>query len=352
MKLEPNFESLGRVFSREQMRDFSLRVKSAGLAAEPESFAGFLVAITLVSIMFLALVLIVLPAGRAPFATAIGALNLPGAVAGLLTFISILVVSAIVVLFIAYTVVNAYLILTSEARKNAVEAILPDFLTLISANVRAGMTLDQAIWYSAKPEFGILSIEVRDTIKGAFSGESLSTALDKLNERFDSRVLNRTFALLKQASYTGGEVAKVLEMTADDARETAMLKKDISASMLIYEIFVLFSGTIGAPFLFGVVNMLLSTLEKSMQYLPQTTSDMYSFIRPSTPTVTSGDFYIFSIATIFITIAVSSLIVGVVQTGSRNQGFKYFPFMLVAAYIVFFLVISFLQSFFASMPGT
>ena len=38
------------------------------------------------------------------------------------------------------------------------------------------MSIDQAMWYSAKPEFGLLAIEVKNGIKSAFSGEPLESA--------------------------------------------------------------------------------------------------------------------------------------------------------------------------------
>lgn len=349
-----NFETLGRIFSREQMRSFGRRIHAAGILVSPELFAGYLVATCVVASLFLALVLMFLPASNNYFTNLINSallsLKLPSVALKLIAIITMLLLSFVAVLFTLYIFLSAILILRTDARKNAVEVILPDFLTLISANVRAGMTLDQAIWYSAKPEFGILSIEVRNVIKGAFSGESLNSALDKLNERFDSRVLDRTISLIKQASYTGGEVAKILEMTASDARETAMLKKDIAASLLIYEIFVIFSAALGAPFLFAVVNKLLATLEKSFEFLlPSAGVQSVSFIKPSTPLITAVDFFYFSLATIFITTLISSFMVGVVQTGSKNQGLKYFPFMLIGAYAVYFIVSSLLESFFSTM---
>ncbi|MFA5077661.1 MAG: type II secretion system F family protein [Candidatus Micrarchaeia archaeon] len=348
-----NFENLGRIFSREQMRSFGKQIHASGINATPEAFAGYLVLTTFFATLFFALVLVLLPSSATYFysltSNALASLKFPALALRLIAILLILLVSAALTIFSIYFLLSAILILRIEARKNAVEVILPDFLTLISANVRAGMTLDQAIWYSAKPEFGILSQEVKNVMKGAFSGESLNAALDKLSERFDSRALDRTIRLIKQASYTGGEVAKVLEMTASDARETAILRKDIAASLLIYEIFVVISAAIGAPFLFSVVSKLLGILEKSFQFVPQTTAEMVTFIRPTAPLVTSSDFYYFSIISIFVTVLISSLMVGSVQTGSKNQGLKYFPFMLVLAYVVYFLVGSLLTSLFASM---
>ncbi|MEW6528541.1 MAG: type II secretion system F family protein [Candidatus Micrarchaeota archaeon] len=347
------FENFGRIFSREWIQILRKRIHSAGVTVLPEAFAGYLVILSLTATFFLTVMFSLLPATQKYFLSLIGTfipplISQPIAL-NIMAVITIFVLSLLFIIFIIYVLVSAALILLTEARKNAVEAMLPDFLTLISANVRAGMTLDQAIWYAAKPEFGILSVEVKNVIKGTFSGESLSSTLDKLDERFDSKILERTIALIKQASVTGGEIAKILEMTATDARETAVLRKDIASSMVIYEIFILFSATLGAPFLFAVVNKLLGILEKSFSFEVQTTIEGMSFIKPSTPLVTSNDFFYFSLVTIFITVLISSLIVGVVRTSSKNQGLKYFPFMIVIAYLIYFLVSAVLESFFSSM---
>lgn len=348
-----NFESLGRIYSREQMRSFGKRIHSSGILVSPEGFMGYVLAIMLTTSFFLALVLFLLPSTQKYFISLIANVffkfAFPVIVLNVITFAAIFVFSLALTSFATYVIVSAVLILLSEARKKMVESVLPDFLTLLGANVRAGMTLDQAIWYAAKPEYGILSTEIRIVIKGAFSGEPLNSALDRLSERFDSKLFERTISLIKQASLTGGEIAKILEITASDARKSATLKKEISASLLIYEIFVLFSAALGAPFLFAVVNKLFAILEKSFASLPQTSASFSSFSKPTAPLITSTEFFYFSIVVIFITTFFSSLIIGIVQSGSKNQGLKYFPFIVLIAYLVFFGVSYLFESFFASM---
>jgi type II secretory pathway component PulF len=256
------------------------------------------------------------------------------------------------VYFMLFALVSSALVVGAETRRNAVEAALPDFLTLVSANVKAGMTLDQAMWYAAKPEFGLLSTEVKVVIKRAFSGESLSSALDDLAVRVDSKVFQRTISLIKQASATGGEIAEILERTAQDTRNSSIMKKDISASLVLYEIFVLFAAIFGTPFLFAVSSKLIGVLEKAFAYLPATGSQsvsQFSFIKPMVPTITSGQFFWFSIVTIAVTAVFASFIVGVIRTGSRTEGLKYLPFVMALALGVFWVVTQALNAFFITL---
>jgi len=345
------YETVGRLFSRERIRSTELMIRNAGYSQPAEAFVGFLV---LVIALLSLLTFFLMMNYSAIYSFLIAILGptfyLPDFAIWILTFI----VAVIVVAFSVWILVWVFLLLQIEARKSAVEAALPDFLSLISANVRSGMTVDQAMWYAAKPEFGILSIEVKSVIKSSFSGEPFEKALDRLSTRFNSKVLERTVLLVKQAMATGGEVAEILEITAEDAREVAIQRKDIASTLLVYVIFLVFASAFGTPFLFSVSNKLIVVLGMAFSSLPSGGSlgaevPQMTFIQPSAPVITAGEFQWFSVATIFITCLIASLLLGVIQSGSKTQGLKFFPFMLLMAYVIYFVVSSFLESVFASM---
>lgn len=343
------FEFFGRLFSRKQIRDINAHLGAAGLDISAEAFAGyFLLNIAILIIIASALVFFV-PSINAQvsgfftfFAPYMGGIGV-----GLLIFLSII----LVVYFLIFSLVSAVLVFKTEARRKAIETTLPDFLMLVAANIKAGMTLDQAMWYAAKPEFGLLSIEVKKIIKQAFSGKSLYDALDELSMRFDSKIFQRTVSLIKQASSTGGEIAEVLERTSQDARDSYIIKKEISSSLIIYEIFVLFAAVIGTPFLFAVSTKLINVLEKAAAYLPSTTSTstQFGFFKAIAPVVTSEQFFWFSVATLIVTSLFSSFIVGIIRGGSKTEGLKYVPFVLVGAYLVLIFVGSLLDQFFMTL---
>ena len=348
--LQGFYETVGRLFSRERIRETERMVRNAGYNQSAEAFVGFLVlVVSLLSL--LAFFLMMNYSVLYSFITAIlGAeFYMPEFLMWIITFIF----AVAVVAFAVWMLVWVFLLLQIEARKNAVETVLPDFLSLIAANVRSGMTVDQAMWYAAKPEFGILSIEVKSIIKSSFSGEPFEKALDRLSTRFNSKVLERTILLIKQAMATGGEVAEILEITSEDAREVSIQRKDIASTLLVYVIFLVFASTFGTPFLFSVANKLIVVLGMAFSYLPSgglgAEVPQMTFIQPSAPVITAGEFQWFSVATIFITCLIASLILGVIQSGSKTQGLKFFPFMLVLSYAVYFIVSSFLESIFASM---
>ena len=66
------------------------------------------------------------------------------------------------------------------------------------------------------------------------------------------------------------------------------------------------------------------------------------------PIISSTDFFYFTIPIIFVTSLISSFIISAIRTGSRTQGLKYFPFVLILAYLVYWVVSTALSSFFAT----
>ncbi|MEM4634053.1 MAG: type II secretion system F family protein, partial [Candidatus Anstonellaceae archaeon] len=239
------YEVLGRIFPREQMRRLGSFLESSGLNILPEAFAGFMLMVCLLSSLLFYLLVVSLSELR-NMVFKIGAfvsfefiLHNPWIFTLFAAVLSIIVATGGICLS-----VYVALLLMADARRRKVEEVLPDFLSLSASNVRAGMTIDQAMWYAAKPEFGILSQEVSIVSKKTFGGVPFNTAIDYLADRFSSKPVRRAVALIKQGMASGGQLADILERTAEESRHMQMLRKEISASLLMYVIFIVFAGAV------------------------------------------------------------------------------------------------------------
>jgi flagellar protein FlaJ len=348
------YEKVGRLFSREQIKSLSAILESSGLNLAAESFAGF---ITLFSLLFSLLVFILIVSVQF-FKEFLFKLSLflfyDFTVVSLDFFYFFVFVFSFAFGFgLIFLLVYTMLLLRINQRKRMVEGILPDFLSLASSNVRAGMTIDQALWYAAKPEFGILSEEISIVAKKSFSGVPFNEAIDYLLYRFDSKPVKRAVALIKQGIASGGKLADILDKTAEDSRKTQLLKKEISASLLMYVIFIIFASTIGVPFLFAISNKLIILLERiilSLNYPSHDLSFSYrNFVISSKPIISSSDFFLFTVLSAIITSIFSSLIIGVISKGSKKEGIVYIPFLLVGSLLMFFLVSYFLEGFLSNI---
>ncbi|MFA5108329.1 MAG: type II secretion system F family protein [Candidatus Micrarchaeia archaeon] len=344
------YDSIGRAFGRDTIRKFGAFLQTGGLTISPERFAGLYVVVSvLVSILVAFLFNVFEPMRNMMFKSSLFAIKpLVLASAAFIPMFTILF-SFVAVFSLIALFGYVFVVLSADSRKNKVEDALPDFLILASANARAGMTVDQALWHAAKPEFGLLSEEVQVVAKRAFGGVPFNEAIDYLAQTVNSKILRRTVTLIKQGLASGSSVAVILERTAADARDVQIMKREIAASLLMYVIFILFAAAIGTPFLFAVSAKLIMLMENVFSQIPTSSSGTSfgatSFIHPQPPIVTSDQFYVFVIISVLITSISASLLIGIIQKGNKRAGLKFLPFILIVGCILFVIVVEAIGSF-------
>lgn len=277
-----------------------------------------------------------------------------GATAGFVTWTAGLTFWApFIGIFAGATVIlsmHTYLLLAADARAKQIELVLPDCLQLMSANIKSGMTIDKALWLSAKPEFGVLEEEIRMVATKTLSGESLLTSLHGMTERNRSQILDKSVRLLIQGIEGGGELAKLLDETAANIRTTQMMRKEVKSGVLMYSIFIVFAAVIGAPLLFGISLYFIEMMEKlwGAVDLPESVTTT-GFLKLSAPQFTSSEMFQFAIACIAITTIFGGLLIGLIQHGTERQGLRYIPVLTAAALAVFFVAKTMLSLVFGGL---
>lgn len=344
------FTTISYLLPEEWSKKANKLMREAGRSITGRRFVGFwALMIVFLTIIFTTVLFFVEPFSTFTFKLSHSIHPLYVDVLKVITSLVIGFLLAMVVFFMAYS----YNSLLADARREAVDSVLPDFLILVSSNMRAGMTLDQAMWNSAKPEFGILSEEIRKAIKESFSGKPLEDALDEIKKATRSALLYRVVEMLKQAIKSGGEIAKILERTSQEAMEIYISKKEIKSSLIVYVIFLIFSASFGVPFLLAVSMKMLEVLYEAFSITQaQVTPETFSLLGGFTlgrPPVTPEEFYYFSLMVIFITDFMTSFLIGSAYSGNRNEGLKYFPVMLFLSYGIFFLSLNILNAFFGGV---
>ncbi|MEM3399638.1 MAG: type II secretion system F family protein [Candidatus Micrarchaeia archaeon] len=323
------YELVGRMLGRDRIRSIARMLDMAGINVVPEMFAGFVITTTLVLAVSAYMV-----------------------VHGI--FPQYDIVAGFIVLIGLPLLIYSLIMLRTDARRVEVENALPDFLQLAASNVRAGMPIDRALWFAARPEFGLLSREVEIVAKRTFGGEPFAQSLQRLSTRFQSRILERTVNLIIDGMASGGEMAEILERTALDIREMQLLRKDISAMMVMYVIFILFASVIGAPILYALSYQLIRIIDFIWgQILLQNPRGLPAvgmvFLTPSKPGVSGDDFFIFAIISSCITMVFAALIIASITTGNKRNGIKYIPIFIIAGLIIFFLVTVIFSYMFSGM---
>ncbi len=249
--------------------------------------------------------------------------------------------------------IYAYLEYVIDKRRAFVENILPDYIQLAAANLRSGISLDNAMVSAARPEFKFFSDDIKNMDKQIYSGETMQNALTMLGKRYRSRQLQHLMRMINESIRYGGSMNDLLKQMAKDLRNQAIIQKEISGQLFLYTIFITFAVLIGAPALYALTNKMIAVtdgvwggiLQSNPNGLPSTG---VSFIRPTPPKVTVSQYYNFSIISVIMRASLGSLIVSVISNGSVLRGAKYLPIFLVVGIVVFYVVGVVISAMFAS----
>ncbi|MFH1471090.1 MAG: type II secretion system F family protein, partial [Candidatus Micrarchaeota archaeon] len=254
-----------------------------------------------------------------------------------------------------------FLYITADNRAKKIEDVLPDALFMISANIRAGMTTENAVMASAKPEFGPLEEEIRRMSAKTFGGASLNQAMTEMGSRVRSTSLKRAVRLLVEGNSLGGQMASLLYEVGQDMRNVAQLKRELMNITLMYTIFIIFSCVIASPLLFAtsvyyteLSETISSRVSINPNELPAGATGFLGSVGSASKEnkITGKDMNDFAIACIVVTTFFSSLVLAQIRHGKLNPALKYVPIFMTAALVIFFASQWALKSMFKSiMPG-
>lgn len=165
----------------------------------------------------------------------------------IITLLTIFLALFLFVLF--FQVIGVYQ--ESEKRRREIELILPDFLLLVSSNLRAKMSPMLALKTAARKEFGALSDEINYVTVKSLGTESFIEQLILIPKRLNSELIERIMMLFITGHISGGDLASLLERIAYDIRETEQMRRRLYMGVNIYILFIMVSLLIGMPLLFA-----------------------------------------------------------------------------------------------------
>jgi len=263
---------------------------------------------------------------------------------------------AILIFILLQSFFYILLVMVADARATKIEESLPDALEMISANVRAGMTVENAIWMAARPEFGPLEDEIRRVSSKVFGGKPITDALLEMSDRVKSTTLDRAAKLLVEGIALGGEISPLLDEVGRDIRSTRALKREILNATMMYAIFIIFSSIFAAPFLFASslyyseisIFLLSKRTTQAPTGLPAGALGIASSAFKGGPValISPDEVRIFAITSIILTTALGAVALGEIRHGKVSNGLRLMPIFVVTALLVFFLAHSALQSVF------
>jgi len=209
-----------------------------------------------------------------------------------------------------------------------IDSIFPDFIRDLAASRRAGMTFTKAILFTSKGSYGLLTEEIKKIAQQISWGSSVEEALDSFSKRINTKSVRRTVSLIIEASKSGGNVADVLDVAANDAREIKILEGERRVNMATYVI-VIYVGM----FVFLAIIAILAGV-----FIPVITGEGAEGL-----SATMGGTSVLSQVAIlqafyFATIVQSvgtGLVAGVFEDGHIESSVKHVFIMVIVSWIVF-----------------
>ncbi len=242
---------------------------------------------------------------------------------------------------------TAYKKLQKSREVKQMESVFPDFIELMSSNLRAGMTIDRAMLLSSRKEFAPLDREILLVGKDIVTGKEIGKALQDMSKRIGSDKISKTITLIISGMRAGGNLSVLLEQTANNMRERNFIEKRAASNVLMYVIFIFFAVGIGAPLLFSLSSVLVEILSSILVSIP---TDQVATGLPFTLTkvsISSTFIIYFSLAFLFVITILASLTLGLVNQGKEREGLKYLIPLIVVGLVVFFVSRIFLLRYFS-----
>jgi archaellum biogenesis protein FlaJ (TadC family) len=252
----------------------------------------------------------------------------------------------IVLIIPFYLFISERLKKSSEIKK--MEEVFPDFIELMSSNLRAGMTIEKALLLSSRKEFAPLDKEISLLGKDIITGKEINHALLDMALRINSEKIRKTIEVIISGIKSGGNISVLLEETAVNMRERAFIEKRAASNVLMYEIFIFFAVAIGAPVLFGLSSALVQIMTNILSTIP--VGQMYTNAPFTLTKITISVTFItyLSIAFLIATSFLASMIIGLVSKGDEKSGLKYSIPLMAISVLVFFLIKGFMATYFSS----
>jgi len=251
---------------------------------------------------------------------------------------------------LSIVLVYFYLDLKIYRRTKILEEKLPDFLQVVSSNLKGGMSFENSLWAAIKPRFSILANEIAEVSKKVITGYDVHDALVELSKKYNSPMLRRAVDLMISELESGGNVAELIDKIVENMKKTKHLKEDMAASATAYIIFISVIVVIIAPLLFSLSYSLLIIISNFLGKMSAATQRVQDLpFKFKEVIVDPEKFKIFSMSALSIISLFSSMIVSIVEKGNIKGGVKYIPLFLTGSILLYFIFMSVLQGLFSGL---
>jgi flagellar protein FlaJ len=229
----------------------------------------------------------------------------------------------------ALVLMIGYPYMKKESIIDSIEKNFSDALKQMADTLKAGDTYESALREIVESDYGRLSEEMQLALRRLEDGENLETALSGFSERIDSRLIKRTITIVLDSIKTGASLAEILDEIAEDVRDFQRLKDDRKANTTMQFLFMVASGGVIAPLIFGEINAVVNNFSKiSAQALSP----------DQLIAATATNNFIIMLIQLYLIVEVlgSGTMMSLIREGKLNKSIIYIPLLLLLAFVMYY----------------
>ncbi|MEK6967591.1 MAG: type II secretion system F family protein [Nanoarchaeota archaeon] len=246
----------------------------------------------------------------------------------------------LIIILIGYSAID----LRIHARTANMEDKLQDYLQFVSENLKGGMSFEKALWAAVRPQFGVLSEEMKLAAKKVMTGSDIEEALSEFTHKYPSELLKRNFQLIIEGTKSGGEISDIIDRVVENLEELKELKGEIRATNLTYMIFIGFVVVVVAPMLFSlsfqffnILSSFSSLLEMAQGVGVSGQSPYGNAFNIGGASIDIESFRQFSQGALIITGTSAGMMISIIQHGHLRASVRYIPLFVIISLILYFI---------------
>jgi Flp pilus assembly protein TadB len=227
----------------------------------------------------------------------------------------------------------AYLSYLADRRGLLAAEHLPDALRMMAANMEAGIASDQAIFMSARPEFGILGEEIRHMGTDMIKNLTFQEALERLKMRIRSAPLHLSVNLIGHGLRSGRGLPESLFRVAFILQDREHARQSVATRLSAVRGMVLILVLVSGPVLYGcsmVAGSMMADFNGRIEAGMPPGATLGSAFKHRSPAVTLEFLDGFFMTSLLASSILGAAIVGEATTGKAKEGLRY---MLIMAFI-------------------
>ncbi|MBI5177476.1 type II secretion system F family protein [Candidatus Micrarchaeota archaeon] len=229
------------------------------------------------------------------------------------------------VAFVAFLSLAAVIPLSMRNRRiEEIEENLPDALRHLTAVLKAGGTIENAVEEASKTDYGELSRSLRTALGRMQRGKSFDDVIVEAGETSGSRLYKRVVQIIRESRRAGAGIADVMSAIAEDAKDVAHIRRERIARTTMHVLFLYLSSLLLSPFIFGFTITVVAFIGTGISCaVPGSKPVQLSFLN--------------TVLTVFLSFSavLASIAIGVIREGSASRYVVRAPAMVLIALLVF-----------------